>query len=163
MTTTQPSWTNVTLSTEEYAAMQTSIASGSRNPDAYIPPDQCIVHAHPEHRDAVPVTPVMPWTYYGVPVSTFGEEGDWIALGHHEPRRFLAAICRGVRENIDRHVREGLALEWDDTVADILAERITIGYATFLAPAADPGDWWGTCHGPVKPTDSAVPVMRWDV
>lgn len=32
-------------------------------------------------------------THYGVPVSWIGEDGDAVALGHHEDRRALAAFA----------------------------------------------------------------------
>lgn len=59
-------------------------------------------------------------TYYGVPVCFIGEDGLPTALGHHEPRRFLAAVNRYARE----------VLGWSDyrhgnvrlTVADLLAD-----------------------------------------
>lgn len=31
-------------------------------------------------------------THYGVPVSTIGEDGELVALGHHNPRTVLAAF-----------------------------------------------------------------------
>lgn len=37
-------------------------------------------------------------THYGVPIIELGEDGEWaFTLGHHEPRRFLAAILAHVR------------------------------------------------------------------
>lgn len=37
-------------------------------------------------------------THYGVPIVETGEDGEWaFTLGHHEPRRFLAAILAHVR------------------------------------------------------------------
>lgn len=37
-------------------------------------------------------------TYYGVPIVETGEDGEWaFTLGHHEPRRFLAAILAHLR------------------------------------------------------------------
>lgn len=36
--------------------------------------------------------------HYGVWVSCIGEEGDMVALGHHEPKRTLAALNRYSRE-----------------------------------------------------------------
>lgn len=46
----------------------------------------------------VTTTPRFPHVFYGVPVSAIGEDGDMIALGHHEPRRVLAAMRRYGRE-----------------------------------------------------------------
>lgn len=38
--------------------------------------------------------------FYGVPVVEIGEDGDvLLALGHHEPRRFYAALCAFSRRN----------------------------------------------------------------
>ncbi|MFH9765112.1 hypothetical protein ACH4N4_30735 [Streptomyces microflavus] len=36
--------------------------------------------------------PQMEATYYGVPVAYVGEDGEMLALGHHSPRRVLAAF-----------------------------------------------------------------------
>lgn len=59
-------------------------------------------------------------TYYGVPVCFIGEDGMPTALGHHDPRRFLAAINRYAREVLGwldyRHGAPHL------TVADLLAD-----------------------------------------
>jgi hypothetical protein len=52
---------------------------------------------------------------YGVRLSLLGEDGDWIALGHVEPRRMLAAMRRVSRlegwEDIDAY----------DTLPELLA------------------------------------------
>jgi hypothetical protein len=61
--------------------------------------------------------PEMEDTHYGIRVSTVGEDGDMIALGHHSNLRTLAAFNRHMR------VFLGLANLADDrstTVADWL-------------------------------------------
>lgn len=42
--------------------------------------------------------PAMEATHYGIPVAHIGEDGDMIALGHHSPRRALAAFNRHARK-----------------------------------------------------------------
>lgn len=42
--------------------------------------------------------PTPEGTYYGIPVAPLGEDGDTLlALGHHDPRRVLAAFNRYAR------------------------------------------------------------------
>lgn len=59
-------------------------------------------------------------TYDGIPVCCSGEDGNMIALGHHDPTATLAAF--------DRHAREFLKIEnlaADDTLTDAqLAEYV---------------------------------------
>lgn len=51
-------------------------------------------------------------THYGIPVSTYGEDGDMLAIGHHDPRRALAAFNRHSRRFL------GLVNILDDRCAD---------------------------------------------
>lgn len=51
----------------------------------------------------LPLTDVaMDGTYHGVPVASFGEDGNALALGHHDPRQAAAAF--------DAHARDHLGL-----------------------------------------------------
>jgi hypothetical protein len=56
--------------------------------------------------------------YYGVPIASVGDDGDWtIAMGHHDPLRIVAAMNRYARTEI------GLRNMLDDphgTLADAL-------------------------------------------
>ncbi|MFE2563106.1 hypothetical protein [Streptomyces mirabilis] len=75
-------------------------------------------------------------THYGIGVSHIGEDGDLIALGHHSPRRALAAFNRHMRTFV------GLANLADDrsaTAADWVP-ALQQKYAVFRTP--DPENEW---------------------
>lgn len=59
-------------------------------------------------------------THYGIPVAGIGEEGELVALGHHEPRRAFAAFNRFVR----REWGWDLASETKTRSSRTLADRI---------------------------------------
>ncbi len=88
-------------------------------------------------------------TYYGVPVCFIGEDGLPTALGHHEPRRFLAAVNRYAREVLGwmdyRHGAPHL------TVADLLADvrrdwMIVTDHCNTDHSHLDPGEDCGECE-----------------
>lgn len=61
-------------------------------------------------------------TYYGVPVCSSGEDGDMLALGHHDARRVLAACNRYARKVIGfdnlADDRRALADEWLGSITE---------------------------------------------
>jgi hypothetical protein len=105
------------------------------------------------------VTPVPEDTHYGIPVMHIGEDGDMLALGHHEPRRALAAFNRHAR------VFCGLANVADDRSAkasDFLND-ISQRWGQFRKPipadAEDPDcEWYLDPCAPDAP--NATPYMR---
>lgn len=107
-------------------------------------------------RDAIEVE----GTHYGVPVSTYGEDGDMLALGHHDPRRAVAAFNRHARRFL------GLLNILDDRradatdVADLLADTVH-GHGLFRLPnpelEEDPDYVW-VMEECTADTPGAVPV-----
>ncbi|MEU6979648.1 hypothetical protein [Streptomyces sp. NPDC046371] len=53
--------------------------------------------------DSIITDPEMEGTYFGIAVACIGEDGDMLALGHHDPRRALAAFNRHARESFGYH------------------------------------------------------------
>lgn len=86
-------------------------------------------------------SPEMEATHYGITVAHIGDDGEGlIALGHHTPRRALAAFNRHSR------VFVGLACLWDSpelTVSDLLP-ALSQRWATFRKPQGqeDPDFVW---------------------
>jgi hypothetical protein len=79
-----------------------------------------------EHMEAV---------HYGIPVASVGEDGDMLALGHHDPRRALAAFNAHAR-------RLGLCNVADDhamTAAEVL-DDITQQWGYFRLPDPEQDD-----------------------
>lgn len=105
------------------------------------------------------VTPVPEDSHYGIPVTHVGEDGDMLALGHHHPRRALAAFNRHAR------VFCGLANVADDrsAEADDMLNLITAGWGQFRKPyagdAEDPDCEWylDPC---ASDAPNATPYMR---
>ncbi|MER8233182.1 hypothetical protein [Streptomyces sp. NPDC094049] len=67
-----------------------------------------------------PFTPDMDATHYGIPVTAFGDDGGVLALGHHTPRRALAAFNAYARtwwgaSNLADD-REARAADWLDEI-----------------------------------------------
>ena len=96
-------------------------------------------------------------TYFGIPVVFYGEEGDMLAIGHHSPRRALAAF--------NRHARKfcGLINAADDRDANAsswLAD-IRTDWLVFTRPNPDEGDdpdfIWYSAPATAQ-TPNAVPV-----
>lgn len=106
-----------------------------------------------------PTAKHMEDSHYGIAVCHLGEDGDMLALGHHEPRKVLAAFNRHAR------VFLGLTNLFDDRsvkAADVL-EDISAKWAVFGPPDPERGeepsypwyaDWSGTAETP-----GAMPVM----
>jgi hypothetical protein len=104
------------------------------------------------------VTPVPEDTHYGIPVCHIGEDGDMVALGHHEPCRALDAFNRHAR------VFCGLANVVDDrgTTADDMLALISPAWGQFRKPHGDGED--PDCEWYVDPCNAdapnATPYMR---
>ncbi|MER7623894.1 hypothetical protein [Streptomyces sp. NPDC126503] len=96
--------------------------------------------------------PEMEGTYFGIPVAYFGEEGNMLALGHHTPRRALAAFNRHAR------VQCGLHNLADDPQADIedWIGGIRTEWILFSAPDEPDYLWFG--RPVVEGTPGALPV-----
>lgn len=84
------------------------------------------------------VTPSMEGTHYGIPVSSLGEDGDLIALGHHDDDKALEAF----------RAHTGLAL--DD-------ERITCGWACFYKPQPGSDEWEEEYSWVAEPATADIP------
>jgi hypothetical protein len=101
--------------------------------------------------------PEMEATYFGIPVVYYGEDGDMLALGHHDPRRAIAAFNRHARKfcgllNLEDH-RHAQAQHWLDGV--------THAWFVFTRPNPDEGDdpdyvWYAVPATAGNP--NAVPV-----
>lgn len=114
--------------------------------------------------------------FYGVPIVELGEDGEQaFTLGHHSPRRFLAALLAYTRNNLGCDLADvGL-----DRVGDLAAfgekatgwsvlythaGRVTLGMD---APGDDPdwcvcdegGGWWA--HEAAEGAEHAVPTMTY--
>ncbi|MEU5549220.1 hypothetical protein ABZ738_05575 [Micromonospora sp. NPDC047793] len=94
-------------------------------------------------------------TYYGVPISDIGEDGDVIALGHVGTHRMAAALRRHARE------------VWGDDIADPMPTSrrsltdITDAIAhVWMVNTVDDLDEW--CLERTEPTTpGAFPVTYW--
>lgn len=71
--------------------------------------------------------PAVPWTFYGVPICHVGEDGDLLALGHVEPRRFVAAALALGRD---------LGLSGEEILGDTVPDPTSIKHL------------WGVFAGP---------------
>ena len=100
----------------------------------------------------------MEATHYGIPVSTYGEDGNMLALGHHEPRRAFAAFNKHARTAL------GFANFADDRDAhlDDWIDGVSHTWLTFHR--GDPnGDWAWEGKPATENTTGAVPVTFLDV
>ncbi|MFF5445439.1 hypothetical protein [Streptomyces sp. NPDC012888] len=77
--------------------------------------------------------PRMEAVHYGIPVAYLGHEGAMLALGHHDPKRVLAAF--------DAHTRRD-----GETVA---------GYADYLTPR------WAVFRDPAPEYDGCMWTADW--
>jgi len=114
-------------------------------------------------------------SFYGVPLLRIGEDGDLImALGHHEPRRFLAAMLAWARsEGYSPHEWHLGEIRLDAAFAEKAAGWHVFythaDAATADNPDRDPGDWCVCDEGPgawyatqaTGEGGGALPTMTW--
>lgn len=107
-------------------------------------------------------------TLYGVPVCAIGEEGDLVALGHHDHRRTLAAFMAYYR----RVIGDPLSLYVDDDPADVPIEAVwaellgecghcpdkELGTVCEQCDHVRRGDWYLTWSD--EPGPGRFPIMR---
>lgn len=98
-------------------------------------------------------------TQFGIAIAHVGEDGNLLALGHHDKRKTLAAF--------NRHGRTFLGwlnlAEDHSATADEWLGLITPRWAVFAVPdplkGQDPDcTWWATFHD--APVEGAQPVMH---
>jgi hypothetical protein len=101
--------------------------------------------------------PEMADTNYGIRMAPIGEDGDMIALGHHDPRKALAAFNRYAR------IICGLSNIADDSraLAQDWLKGIDQRWALFTVPDPEQGQdpdwtWYSTWCSPETP--GALPV-----
>lgn len=82
-------------------------------------------------------------TYYGVPVCSVGEDGDLLALGHHDPRRTIAAMNAYSRKAI------GLRNLYDDHGGGTYSEAVDMLSARHAVRTGDDA------------SPGSLPVMIW--
>ncbi|SES04323.1 hypothetical protein [Streptomyces qinglanensis] len=82
--------------------------------------------------------PEMEDTHYGIQMASLGEDGDrLLALGHHEPKRVLAAFNRYARTVIGW---PNIADDFTASAAD-WAGRLEQRWAVFRKPDPDDDEW----------------------
>ena len=106
------------------------------------------------------VTPSPEEVFYGVPITSVGEDGDMLAFGHVDPRRALAAFNRYARTVC------GLLNLADDRSAttDDMLNSIRHEWAVFHAPDPDDGDdpdWVWVMDTVAAGTEHAVPITHY--
>lgn len=110
--------------------------------------------------------------YYGVALAEIGEEGDAvIAFGHHEPRRYLAAMLKfaRVRGWGARELNLGVlpagdaekAKQWRVIYRHADAETVGNHWSTPDWCVCDDCNWWAVEAAEDAP--GATPVMWWEI
>lgn len=88
-------------------------------------------------------------TYYGVEVRTIGEDGALIAVGHHEPRRVIAAFNAYVREYLGYQNLDDYRPRFGDLASRI--DRVWLALVPWCGDCDDPHEceacptgtrWW---------------------
>lgn len=96
---------------------------------------------------------------YGVNISTAGEDGDWIALGHVRPLRMLAAMRKVNRDHMGCADDEIFGDDWHEfeLTASVVHTR-----ALFTVEPDDSDDAW-LCHWSKEAAEhsASVPVTLW--
>ncbi|MFI5473166.1 hypothetical protein ACIA6D_23365 [Streptomyces cacaoi] len=106
--------------------------------------------------------PAMEATHYGIQVATLGEDGDMIALGHHDTRRALAAFNRHARVvwgllNLEDS-RSALAADWAKDIKPCMAVFRT---ADPESDYEDPGCiWFADWSDPDSPDARPVTILH---
>ncbi|MCF0086648.1 MULTISPECIES: hypothetical protein [unclassified Streptomyces] len=108
-----------------------------------------------------PFTPTpndMEAVHYGIPVSTYGEDGNMLALGHHDHRKTFAAFNKHARTFL------GFANFADDRQAhlDDWIDEIHHTWLTFHRPDLE-GDWTWEGRPATADTPDAIPVSILDI
>jgi hypothetical protein len=100
----------------------------------------------------------MEATHYGIPVSTYGEEGNMLALGHHTPRRAFAAFNKHARTALGRaNFADDRHAHLDDWIDEIHHTWVTFH-------RGDPNtDWTWEGRPASKDTSGAVAITVLDV
>ncbi|MDQ0376538.1 hypothetical protein [Amycolatopsis thermophila] len=116
--------------------------------------------------------------HYGVWVCFVGDDGDLVALGHHEPKRVLAAFNRYCRIELSmRNVADDRDVSYKEA-AEILRWRhgrlitacespdhddeIRMGHSCHqCALLGGGGEWWLDWSNPEHP--DAFPITMWQV
>lgn len=99
------------------------------------------------------------WHAYGVDLMTVGEDGAWIALGHHSPRRMIAAIRKAARDQLG--ASNGT---FDYCTASEALAAVTRGRALFTEPPepfSDEDEWWAHWSADARAHPDAVDVTFW--
>ncbi|MGW8357370.1 hypothetical protein [Streptomyces wedmorensis] len=109
---------------------------------------------------AIVTEPEMEATHYGIPVVYFGEDGEMLALGHHAPRRALAAFNRHARSIGLRNVADDRQAEAEDWL-----DIIRTDWFVFTRPNPDEGDdpdfiWYAVPAKPDSPNAIAVTLLN---
>jgi|SRR5882757_491712 len=105
-------------------------------------------------------SPEMEATHYGITVAHLGDDGEGlIALGHHTPRRALAAFNRHSR------VFVGLAAIWDSpevSAADVMP-ALSQRWGHFRKPTGeeDPGFVWVIDYTDADAPDAVPVTVLW--
>jgi hypothetical protein len=94
---------------------------------------------------------LMLGTYYGVPLSDIGEDGDVIALGHVGAYRMVAALRRHAREFYGEPFPFATT-----TLADVAG---SIAHIWMVNTGPSNEDWWLKRVEPTEP--GAFPVTFW--
>ncbi|RSS59841.1 hypothetical protein [Streptomyces sp. WAC01280] len=95
-------------------------------------------------------------TYFGIPVVYFGEDGDMLALGHHTPRRALAAFNRHARSIGLRNVADDPQAEAEDWL-DAISQTWLVFTRPNPAEGDDPDYVWYAVPATAE-TPNAMPV-----
>ena len=100
----------------------------------------------------------MEATYYGIAVCYSGEDGDMIALGHHDKRRTIAALNKHAR------VYCGLRNITDDhrTRAASISRSLSARWGLATKPDPEDGDdpdWAWILKPATAETPGAIPYM----
>lgn len=100
----------------------------------------------------------MEAVHYGIPVTTYGDDANMLALGHHQPRRAFAAF--------NRHARTALGFpnlaDDRDAHLDEWIDQIRHVWLTFHR--GDPsGTWAWEAQTATKDTPGAVAATLLDV
>ena len=105
--------------------------------------------------------PEMADTNYGIRMAPIGDEGDMLALGHHDPRKALAAFNRYTRTVVGLlNLADDRSARAQDWLKDI-EQR----WALFTTPDPEQGQdpdwtWYSTWVKPGTPGALPVTILR---